>query len=70
MMHCDDCGLPYEEFGIDLVLPDQQWKPLAGEAKLLCASCICRRADKCGGRSVVAWVLNFDYDKAENNNDR
>lgn len=67
-MNCDvvciDCGLPYSEMGLDLVLPDQQWKRLfPEETGVLCANCICRRAAKLGGTVVLAWIDRMDYEK-------
>ncbi len=45
--NCADCGLPYENFGIDTTLPNLQWKELTPDSVgLLCANCICRRAEK------------------------
>lgn len=62
-MQCIDCGLDYSEFGVDLVLPDQQWKILfPEESGLLFANCICKRASKLG-TSIVCWITNFEYRK-------
>lgn len=58
---CIDCGLDYTELGIDLVLPDQQWKLLCPEGGVLCANCICKRAMKWGGMAILGWVNNLDY---------
>lgn len=43
---CIDCGLPYEEFPLDVVLPDADWLKIhpEGSGGLLCASCIAKRA--------------------------
>lgn len=44
---CMDCGLPYEEFGADLVVPRKQWLQLhPGDGGLLCATCMLRRVEK------------------------
>lgn len=53
---CRDCGLPYESFGADLVLGPAQWKALCPEGGLLCACCICRRAEKLGAVNLMASV--------------
>lgn len=53
---CKDCGLPYSEMGLDLVLPDQQWNYLVPEGGILCANCICKRAAHFGGTVVLAWI--------------
>jgi len=65
MPHCLDCGISYESLGVDLVLADQEWKVLCPEDGILCANCICQRARKHGGTSLVAWISNFDYTKEE-----
>lgn len=43
---CEDCGLSYQEFGVDAVLSDEQWKLIhpEGSEGLLCANCIIKRA--------------------------
>ena len=59
---CIDCGIPYRKLGLDLVLPDQQWKVLCPEGGILCANCICKRAEKLKGSTVIlAWIDNMDY---------
>jgi len=44
---CYDCGLSYEDFGIDMVLPDSLWDVISPSvyrgSGILCANCICRR---------------------------
>jgi len=60
-INCLDCGLPYNEMGLDLVLPDQQWKILFPEQSgVLCANCICKRAAKFKGTAILAWIDNMD----------
>jgi len=48
---CIDCGIPYEEFGLNMTLPDEQWLLIHPEGLhgLLCANCIARRAEKLEG---------------------
>ena len=50
MLNCDDCGLPYGDFGLDTVLPRNQWKIISKqhekEAGILCANCMVKRASK------------------------
>lgn len=44
---CIDCGLNYEEFPIDLLLPDNQWKKIhKGVNGVICPSCIIKRIAK------------------------
>lgn len=63
---CFDCGLPYDDMGVDLVLPDQQWKVLfPEESGLLCANCICRRAQRLGASSLLSWADRLDHGKEE-----
>lgn len=65
MVACLDCGLPYAEMGLDLVLPDQQWAAICPEGGVLCANCICKRASRYGGTAMLAWVDRIDYAVAE-----
>ncbi len=61
---CRDCEVPYESLGLDLVLPDQQWRVLCPEGGVLCANCICKRAEKLSGSTVIqAWIDDMDYSK-------
>lgn len=59
---CLDCNLPYRDFGLDTVLPDDQWAqliaPLHREGGILCASCIVKRASRLKGGPIVmhAWI--------------
>jgi len=65
---CGDCGLPYSEMGLDLVLPDQQWNKLFPEKYgILCANCICKRAKRLGGTVVLSWVDKLDYSQKDEN---
>lgn len=51
---CLDCGKPYGEFGLDMVLSDEQWLMLHPEKDgLLCACCIVRRAERLLGATIV-----------------
>lgn len=62
---CLDCGLPYEVMGVDLVLPDQQWKVICPEAGgILCANCLCKRAQGFSASAILGWIDNLDYSKA------
>jgi hypothetical protein len=53
---CMDCGLPYSEHGLDLILADQDWLRIAKKEDILCAVCICKRAEKIGKISLLAWM--------------
>ena len=64
-VRCRDCGTAYAGLGVDLVLPDQQWKVICPEDRVLCANCICQRAKTHGGTVVLAWIDNLDYSAAE-----
>jgi hypothetical protein len=58
---CFDCGKPYGEFNMDMVLPHGQWKliaPIDGDG-LLCAQCIINRASKLPGAIVVHAIIEF-----------
>lgn len=64
-IECIDCGLSYSEVGLDLVLPDQQWKAICPEGGILCANCICKRASKVGGMALLTWIDNLDWSLVE-----
>lgn len=61
---CADCGLLYSKFGLDFVLPDQQWQAIAHDGvNILCGNCIALRAEKLGTTAVLIWLDNLDYGK-------
>ena len=45
---CEDCGMPYESFLLDVTLSDEQWLAIhpSGRDGLLCAQCIVARASR------------------------
>lgn len=64
MPGCLDCGVDYRLLGLDVVLPDQQWKLLCPERDgggILCPDCISKRAAVLGGTAILCWVDNMDY---------
>lgn len=52
---CMDCGLPYERFPLDVLLPRAQWLRIhPDEGGLLCAACIVQRVkDRIPGATVI-----------------
>ena len=51
---CADCGKPYDDFGLDMVLSDEQWLMIFPQKNgLLCANCIVNRASKLKGSIIV-----------------
>lgn len=43
---CEDCYLPYQNFGMDVTVPNDQWTELTGYTDgegLLCGPCIIQR---------------------------
>lgn len=61
-MKCKDCGISYP-FGLDLMLPDQQWNHIMPDDGLLCPTCICRRGKRLKGSTVLlAWIDNIDWE--------
>ena len=57
---CLDCGLPYSEFQLDVILPRPQWLEIhPAENGLLCASCIVRRASRVPGCTAVYAILEI-----------
>lgn len=61
---CYDCGLEYP-FGLDLILPDEQWNWIFPEGNgegLLCPNCIAIRAEKVGASTVIlSWIDRIDW---------
>lgn len=57
---CEDCGEVYP-FGVDVVLPDQQWRVIHGEGAggVLCPACIARRAEVAGATALLCWADNL-----------
>lgn len=68
-MSCKDCGLPYEDFGLDTVLPEEFWIPISpqGEGEgngILCANCIVKRLSKIEHViAVYAIPMYSEYDE-------
>lgn len=59
---CIDCGMDYEEMGLDLILPDQQWKVICPENGILCANCMCKRASKNGSATIIqSWIDRLEF---------
>jgi hypothetical protein len=58
---CEDCGLPYESFLLDITLPNEQWLAIhpSGKNGLLCAQCIVARASKLSNIIAVRAVLDL-----------
>lgn len=63
---CEDCGLPYEQFPLDVVLPDADWLLIhpSGDGGLLCAGCIATRASRLATTIILsARIVNAaDHD--------
>jgi hypothetical protein len=64
MAVCLDCGLPYQDFGLDTTLPNEQWLQIhpEGEGELLCANCIVKRASILPGIIAARMRLEFVKD--------
>jgi hypothetical protein len=57
---CLDCGLPYGDFPLDVILPRSQWLTIhPDEHGLLCAMCIVKRAAKIPCCAVVHAILEI-----------
>jgi len=66
---CKDCGKPYETFGLDIYLNDEDWEKIQPEKDgLLCANCIVKRASKIMG--VIVIKMELDYRKGLGNDSR
>lgn len=60
MAKCEDCGLDYEEFGVDITFSHDEWGVISeGGNSLLCGTCIARRVAKI--RGTVAIRARIDY---------
>lgn len=57
---CEDCGLSYQEFGVDTTLPNVQWLAIHPESAegILCANCIVKRASYLSGIIAARMVLD------------
>ena len=60
VLKCEDCGLPYQDFGLDSTLSHEQWAMIhpKGEGGLLCANCMVSRASHIDG--AVAMRMQID----------
>ena len=56
---CRDCGLDYDDFGLDFTLPHSQWNDICPEGDLLCANCIVQRASKLPGVIAIRAVIEI-----------
>ena len=65
MAKCLDCSLPYIDFGLDMVLPDEQWLMIHPEGLhgILCANCMVKRAEKLTDATVV--LANIELGKGD-----
>ncbi len=48
-MTCEDCGLLYQDFPMDVTIPNDQWIELTGYTDgegILCGACIIQRGTK------------------------
>lgn len=66
---CEDCELPYQKFGIDAVLSNEQWILIhpEGTEGLLCANCIMKRAAFLSDIIIarVTFVMAQEYDNLD-----
>lgn len=57
---CIDCDRLYEDFGLDVVLSDEQWELIHPDEKgVICAQCIVNRAEKIKDVVTVNLTLEF-----------
>ena len=60
-LRCEDCGMIYENFPLDVVIPDEQWAQITGYDDghgILCAACIVKRGTTLPGITVA--TLKFE----------
>lgn len=57
---CMDCGLDYDKFPLDVILPRSQWLEIhPADGGLLCAQCIVGRAAKINGATCIHAVIEI-----------
>ena len=57
---CEDCGLLYEAFPLDVNLSRAQWLAIyPGDNGVLCAGCIVKRGAKLPGVSVAHLIFEI-----------
>ena len=58
VLFCMDCGLPYEIFGMDAVMPRAQWLEInPDDGGLLCANCMVKRASNVKGATCIHFII-------------
>lgn len=60
IVRCEDCGMLYEDFPLDVIVPNDQWQAITGYTDgkgILCAMCIVRRGEKLPGVTVAKLVF-------------
>lgn len=63
-VRCCDCGAIYEEMGLDITLPDDQWRKITRDGcNILCGSCIAKRAAELYGTVAIRAVIEYASDK-------
>lgn len=64
---CLDCGKPYADFSLDLLLPRWQWLQIhPADSGVLCANCIVDRASKLAGAVAVHAVIGVNTQIVDN----
>lgn len=61
-VRCEGCGVKYSDLGLDMALPDQQWKKICPDDGILCPNCISKRAALFGGTVILAWIDSMDME--------
>lgn len=60
MLKCMDCGLPYEDFPLDVMLPRGQWLLIhSNDDGVLCAQCMVKRISKIPGATACHMVVEI-----------
>lgn len=60
-LSCEDCGLSYQDFGLDSTLPNDQWAMIhpTGGGGILCTNCMVNRASRLDGAVAVRMHIEF-----------
>lgn len=60
VLRCLGCGLPYQDFALDVLVPDEVWAAISGRSDgsgVMCAACIVEHGAKLPGVSVAKLVF-------------
>lgn len=63
---CQDCGMNYLDFGLDMLFPNGQWQLITPDGvNILCPNCMVERAASLPGAAVVHAVIEICHPENE-----